>query len=50
MIGTITKEEALKRLKATKEAKKKRIAILEKSIREEFKAHTGEEPQNVLFL
>lgn len=46
----ITREEALKRLKATKEAKKRRILILEKSLREEFKTNTGKEPENVFFL
>lgn len=46
----ITKEEALRRLRATKEAKKRRMAILEKSLREEFKTSTGEEPANVFFL
>lgn len=46
----ITREEALKRLKATKEAKKRRIIILEKSLREEFKANTGKEPESVFFL
>lgn len=46
----ITREEVLRRLKVTKEAKKKRIAILEKSLREEFKMKTGKEPENIFFL
>lgn len=49
-VKKITREEALKRLKATKEAKRHRITILEKSLREEFKTNTGKEPENVFFL
>lgn len=50
MKEVITREEALRRLKATKEAKKRRIAILEKSLRKEFKLSTGKEPANVIFI
>lgn len=46
---TITREEALKRLKATKKAKQQRIEILKKRMCEKCKANTGEKPQ-LLYL
>lgn len=49
MTTTITREEALKRLKATKEVKRRRIAVLEQRMREKCKAITGEEPHNIVF-
>lgn len=45
----ITREEALRRLKATKEAKKRRIEILKARMIEKCKAATGEEPLNIVF-
>lgn len=47
---TITREEALRRLKATKEAKQQRIEILKKRMCEKCKANTGEEPRNIVFI
>lgn len=47
---TITREEALKRLQATKKAKQQRIEILKKRMCEKCKANTGEEPQHVVFI
>lgn len=46
----ITKEEALRRLKATKQIKKERIEVLRKRMCEKYEANTGCAPQNVLFL
>lgn len=46
----ITREEALRRLKATKDTKEKRIAVLKRRICEKYKERTGVEPQNVVFL
>lgn len=46
----LTREEALKRLKATQEAKERRIAILKHRMCEKSKAITGNEPQHILFL
>ena len=46
----ITKEEALRRLKATKQIKKERIEVLRKRMCEKYEAKMGCSPQNVLFL
>ena len=46
----LTREEALRRLKATQEAKEQRIAILKHRMCENSKAITGNEPQHILFL
>lgn len=46
----ITKEEALRRLKATKQIKKERIEVLRKRMCEKYEAKMGCIPQNVLFL
>ncbi len=45
----ITREEALQRLKATKEAKRKKIEILKARMVQKCKAYTGEEPLNMVF-
>ena len=46
----ITKEEALRRLKATKQIKKERIEVLRKRMCEKYEANMGCTPQNILFL
>ena len=46
----IRKEEALRRLKATKQIKKERIEVLRKRMCEKYEAKMGCSPQNVLFL
>ena len=46
----ITKEEALSRLKATKQIKKDRIEVLRKRMCEKYEANMGCTPQNILFL
>ena len=50
MKTTITKEEALRRLKATKQIKEQRIEILRKRMCEKYEANMGCAPQNVLFI
>ena len=50
MKTTITKEEALRRLKATKQVKKQRIAVLRQRMCEKYEAKMGRSPQQVLFL
>lgn len=50
-MGTaITREEALRRLKATKEAKQQRIEVLKKRMCEKCKANTGKDPRHVVFI
>lgn len=49
MDTTITREEAIRRLKATKEAKKRRIEILRARMSEKCIA-SGEDPNNIVFL
>lgn len=46
----ITKEEALRRLKNTKQVKEQRIAILRKRMCEKYEAKMGCAPQHVMFL
>lgn len=46
---TITREEALLRLKATKEAKRQKIEVLKKRMIQKCKAYTGKEPLNIVF-
>ena len=46
----ISKEEALRRLKATKLIKKERIEVLRKRMCEKYEANMGCTPQNILFL
>lgn len=46
----ITREEALRRLKATKEVKEQRIAVLKQRMCEKYKEKTGVEPKHILFL
>jgi len=45
----ITREEALQRLKATKEAKRRKIEILKERMIQKCKANTDGEPLNVVF-
>lgn len=47
---TITREEALERLKATKQAKERRIEVLKSRMCEKYKEKTGIEPQYISFL
>lgn len=49
MYMLITRDEALQRLKATKEAKRRKIAILKERMIQKCKANTDEEPLNVVF-
>lgn len=49
MAMVITREEALQRLKATKEAKRRRIEILKERMAQKCRAYTGEEPLNMVF-
>ena len=50
MQQVITREEALQRLKATKEAKARRIEILKRRMCEKYKERTGTEPRQILFI
>lgn len=44
------REEALRSLKATKDTKEKRIAVLKRRICKIYNGRTGVEPHNVVFL
>ena len=46
----ISKEEALRRLVATKESKRQRIAVLKERMKEKYVNSMGVEPENILFL
>ena len=46
----ISKEEALRRLVATKESKRQRIAVLKERMKEKYVNSMGIEPENILFL
>ena len=46
----ITREEALRRLKATKAVKEQLIAVLRQRMCEKYREKTGIEPKHVLFL
>ena len=50
MTTIISKEEALRRLVATKESKRQRIAVLKERMKEKYVNSMGVEPENILFL
>lgn len=50
MKTTITREEALRRLKATKQIKEQRIEVLRKRMCEKYQATMGHDPEQIMFL
>lgn len=46
----LVREEALRRLRATKMAKEHRIEVLKERMCEKFRDKMGTEPKNVIFL
>lgn len=50
MSVTITREEALRRLKATQMAKQHRIAVLKERMAQKCKADMDDETQNIVFI